>query len=919
MLRKILIGGAMAVVFLGLVFLYFFYRNDTLEPARIAEAVPEDAVIFAHKIDYTYFTGDFRRENQFWRELTRNGDIARADSLIQQLSTSFNGSPLLLEMLEDQQLSLSLHLLGKDKLMPMFYLPLEEGMDKRDFRGIIGGILEKEDLVNERKYEAETLYDVSLHGDRLVDAFTYAIVKGVCILSPSSLLVESSIRSLNAGGNILQEPGFRSVHETAGRYVHANVYLNYRELDRLFVPFTHNRHWEKLQRLTRTASWSELDADFKEDALVFNGMTRAGDSLPTWLGMLEDQSPVRLESPSFMPSGTAWFLSLGVSEPERLFTRYREFLGSHEREDDFEREDDRLTGLFGSSPLQDILELMDDEIAWFTVDNNSGEGVDEVVMVESRSGSEARERLSGWIEQYASQQGVPVSRYTSEYVLDEQTRYPVYRLVVPLYEGFRAGTLFHSYFAFYDNYIYFADTKEALSRVIYQNVLHKTLVNTTGFGEVNEYLSSRSNVSVYLSPFEYLRWKKEELQPSFYRQVTELEEPLRKTAGVLMQFVSEDEMFYSHITLKYSSRIREKAMTVWESLLDSVAANKPTLVVNHYTQEKEILVQDKAHHLYLINSTGRILWKHPLTEPVMGAIYQVDYYDNGKLQYLFNTGSELHLLDRNGNYVERYPIRFRSRATNSIALFDYDNRGEHRIFVACEDRNIYLYDLEGNLVTGWKFRGSEGIVTKPVQHFRVEEKDYIVFSDPIRPYILNRRGRERVEPGRFFPVSKNNIFYLDMNVKEDHPRLVTTDSSGHVTAIDFNGEVQTILDHDATPGHFFRMQDMDHDGAPDYIFADGDELEVLDSGGEKLFSYRIKSDIILEPDIYRFSATDTKIGITDRERNEIHLVNADGTLYEGFPLEGMTPFSIGYFAGSDSRFNLIVGSANSFLYNYSIE
>ena len=59
--------------------------------------------------------------------------------------------------------------------------------------------------------------------------------------------------------------------------------------------------------------------------------------------------------------------------------------------------------------------------------------------------------------------------------------------------------------------------------------------------------------------------------------------------------------------------------------------------------------------------------------------------------------------------------------------------------------------------------------------------------------------------------------------------------------------------------------------------------------------------------------------IGGQPRNDIARINADGSLYEGFPLEGSTRFSIGYFKSSDSRFNLIVGSENNFLYNYSIE
>jgi hypothetical protein len=115
------------------------------------------------------------------------------------------------------------------------------------------------------------------------------------------------------------------------------------------------------------------------------------------------------------------------------------------------------------------------------------------------------------------------------------------------------------------------------------------------------------------------------------------------------------------------------------------------------------------------------------------------------------------------------------------------------------------------------------------------------------------------------------------------------------------------------------MQDMDSDGVPEFIVAQGNELNVFQQDGERLFSFKVREKISHMPDIYKFSASDIKIGITDQSRNRIYLLNSDGSIYEGFPLEGSTRFSIGYFAGSDSRFNLIVGSANNFLYNYSIE
>ncbi len=126
---------------------------------------------------------------------------------------------------------------------------------------------------------------------------------------------------------------------------------------------------------------------------------------------------------------------------------------------------------------------------------------------------------------------------------------------------------------------------------------------------------------------------------------------------------------YHSVSLKYTAQIKEKALTVWESLLDTAVIIKPALVINHNTQEKEIFVQDASHKIYLINSTGRILWEQTLEGPIMSKIAQVDFFKNGKLQYLFNTADKLHLIDRNGNYVERYPVTLRSsRALCSVSI-----------------------------------------------------------------------------------------------------------------------------------------------------------------------------------------------------------------------------------------------------------
>jgi hypothetical protein len=105
----------------------------------------------------------------------------------------------------------------------------------------------------------------------------------------------------------------------------------------------------------------------------------------------------------------------------------------------------------------------------------------------------------------------------------------------------------------------------------------------------------------------------------------------------------------------------------------------------------------------------------------------------------------------------------------------------------------------------------------------------------------------------------------------------------------------------------------------EYIFLDGNKLSVYSSNEKLLFTYTFKESPHARPVFYQFSANDHKLGVVCREENNIYLFNNDGKLYEGFPLQGNTTFSIGYFGDSLARFNLVVGSRDNFLYNYRVK
>lgn len=919
MVRRILIGGMIAVVVSLVILLVFLFNRDSFDEIRAESAVPGHAVLYIDNIDYTYFSTDFCEHNLLWKEAVSIPRFRKYDSLFQAFTVHIRQAPALKEILSDGKLSLSVHLQGKKTLAAMFYLETGTETQHGEIASAMHEMFGKEAIINSRKYEATVLYDVSLQSDGAIKQLVYTSLDGLVIMSTSSLLVEDAIRTLHSDSGIGNAESFCGVAETAGRYVHGNLYLNYRRIGQLLAPIENSGSLSGHDAMNRMAEWGAFDIDIKDDVLLFSGMTAPVDTSGLWLNMFNRQEPVREEILSAVPSNVTNVFCAGISGSSDLVRDMKTYFRMSGSFQSFEKSDARLKKDLGSSPLSDLEGMMGDELSCFHIETNGSGNTARVSMVEITSRSGTLDVLEGWADSYAASAGASRSSVIDEYMLDPQTSFRIYHFPLDFYSGSFPGMIFMPFVAVYDNYLVFSDSRKAIERTIYQNILHKTLANDPTFEYISDYVSTRSNLTWIIRPGNLLNSLKPRMNSAGIQLVDELEPLIRKIPGAVFQLSREGSMFYANATVTYTGQIKERALTVWESLLDTVALMKPALVVNHNTNEKEILIQDASNTLYLVNSTGRILWKLRLDEQIMSDIFQVDFYRNGKLQYLFNTRTALHLLDRNGNYVERYPVNLRANATNGMVLFDYDKNRDYRIFVACEDRKIYLYDLEGNIIPGWSFRISDGIITRPLQHFRVGDKDYIVCSDPIRTYILNRRGRDRVRIKEMPVVSRRNDFYLDMNTSGDQPRLVTTDTSGNVIGIDFNGNAGILLANEAGPEHFFRLEDMDQDGVAEYIFTRDNELEMIDARGKRIFSFKIKSDISMIPDVYQFSANDLKLGITDKERNKIYLLNSDGSVYEGFPLEGSTRFSIGYFIGSDSQFNLIVGSDKGFLYNYSIE
>ncbi len=855
-------------------------------------SIPLDAGIIIEAIDLPGLFESLASDNELiagMAEISRLRRFTEAISVIDSVTHLRQYS----QVAGDNPVLLSIHLVGKNKLTPFFTLAAPPEVRDKHIRSVLGEIPGYR--VTEREYQGNIVFDlIKTPGGKA--SLSISLVRGVIMSSPSYILVEAGIRQSDQETDIRDFSGFREVAAASGKHEN-KIYLVFNNLARYTELLTGRADGGISSQITNLASCLEADMYLKKTGFVMSGYIDTRDTAQI-LNKYRYREPGSYDIYRYIPAGAAMF--------EIITGTDRETAAPGKNDD--------------TRYITDILKSqLTGEMARVYLGVEGQEAEKNKLMMFRLKGSNATEKaFREELSLYYSRQGRGNREYIISYKPDKESKYTIYKLPADYFTkefGGSFGSYLNSgYATFYDDILVFSQEPGALSKFIYDNILNRTLANDLSYREFESTMPSRAGYYFYCVPSKILGLLDGVLKDDIVKGLEQHIEPLKKLQAVGYQFVSSNDMIYNTLSVMYKPEVREEARAVWESLLDTVALSKPLFFKNHYTGGNEIFIQDRYYNLYLINSAGRILWKRPASEAIRGNAYMIDYYRNGKLQILFATENYLHLLDRNGNYVERYPAQLRSPATNGLALFDYEDNKDYRLFICGADRKVYAYDKTGNTIRGWNQFKTAGTVTGDVEFFRVSGKDFIVVNDENNMYILDRRGNIRVEMKE--QVSKSARSSLRLSGGSD-PALILATREGSIKTVSFSGDVQTYTVGNFSGDPVFEYFDIDADGLGEYIFIDGNKLTAYDDDRSRMFSLSLDSENILGPYGLVFSSNDKKIGFVDAENNNIYVIDEKGKNLKGFPLSGTTPFSVGRL-DRGSTYNLITGGRDNFLYNYEI-
>ncbi|MGM0375208.1 MAG: DUF3352 domain-containing protein, partial [Bacteroidota bacterium] len=851
-----------AVVIAGV--LWWLYRQQNITEGNTIDAVPIDASFVLKINDSSDLSSVLQDKIQYRSELETFESLSLVYEVAQYADTAtfFDEGPG--EELLDDPVYFSFNKVGKESIEWSAHLSVSSNGAGRDLKGW----LEKNARI-EREYTGFPIYRLPFD-DVLSEPLYASFQQGIFSVSGSSLLVETSIRQQQSEHSLAKDPGFSELEKTTSNRSDGSLFIHFSRLTDFSEPFLASGTDHVSSFLGQFAQWGGLDFDVKNDALMINGFFSAEESV--FLSIFEDVEPRRSSLEEVLPSDTRLFVGYNFKDALQLVDNLNQYIRNTEDASTFDTLNTRFENEIGSSYPGFFFDIIEGEFAFGCTDfNASNPGEGRFAVFRTKGKVKSLPVLKELQEYFGTETG-PVDRYE----VDEATSFPIYKGIDSELNDLLWSKFFPDvpmdYFSFFRNYLVFADSPKTLETFLYNNVLKRTMENHSYYSSFNENFAYEENMFVFTEIPHLYSFIQDELNPEFFHPTDEQNKVLFNFYAAGLQISADSELSYSTAYAQHAAHRDKEPRTIWQSRIDSMVAMKPALVDNHYTDEKEILVQDKAHNLYLINNRGRVLWKRALDGPVISEIHQIDYYRNNKLQYLFNTPDKLYLLDRNGNHVARYPFDLPSRATNGVAVFDYNDNRNYRIFIALEDRKVYLFDKTGGRVSGWDIPTTEGTVRQPVQFFRTSGKDYIVFSDRYRNYIMNRRGKHRVNPERSFRRNEKSPFFLE-HPDSEKAALVTTTSKGSLARIMLPSG-RTMIKEDTSlekaAEHSFLLL---YDNEPQYVLINKNKMAIYGPGSELLAEKEFEQPMKVDGDMYRFSSRDHKIGLIDTTETNIYLFN----------------------------------------------
>lgn len=883
-----------SIVALLLVAGVFSYRYYAQKRPEIWQLVPSNAFLVYESI-VAGKSWNTLTSKPVWNSLSAIPFFDNAEKEIQYLDSISGKDGSLDKLFRNFEFVASFHVSSSSSFDVLYFLDLHNSQNLATFERMVS-VVEGNFAFNKtsRIYQDIEIIEIKKKGEE--KKFAFLIHKDYFIGSYSPVLVEDVVRNIKKdyGESFYDEMvDLKSVSKLEDD--EGNVYLAYRRLAAAINIFLDNDKEFAFGDLVRLAENSFLDLKITDNELLLNGTTKLPHGHPAYfLSIFTDQNPGKINIEKILPDNTAVFVGYTFTDLDRWKQNMSRYW-SATNEKLLENWMDFMT------ENEFAVDWIDGEIGMAIMEAVEVKDPDRVLLIKAKNPEETFGNLENLATAYAEKHNDSV--YLEDYgdrkiVQLSATEWP------KLFLGDLFGGFENSYISVYDKYIVVGNSLDGVKQFMQANEAENTWGKNVRQSLFLENTLGEANLSLMVNTDKAWNFILNLLNDEWKSLFKTYEPQIKSLDRLAFQWSNLDGNFYTSCAIGHQKVDKPRINTSrFKTLLNTYTigeiTTRPYLVRNHNNDRWEVMVQDKSNILYLISNEGMVLWGDSLKAPIVTDIHQIDYYKNNKLQYLFATANEIHLLDRNGHYVENFPIKLDSRVKlDHLSVVDYNNTREYRLMAADEGGDIYLFDKEKANLEGWRPRDLSGTLVSPGKHIRVKGGDcMIAFQKNGILNVMNRRGN--MYSGFPFDFKENVDGDLFINIGNDFKStsLSSITRSGEFISVNLQGDVlkREQLYKPSKECKFWLVQDALE---KTYLIVrqEYNNLSFITPKGDILFEKNIIGSSELNVQYYFFSADRQLVVVNDLEQEFSYIFNQSGDLINLEPIESSHPVSILYYS-----------------------
>lgn len=570
--------------------------------------------------------------------------------------------------------------------------------------------VDKAALIDSIRHEG--LHVEYLDCSRYTDAGKHLSGRSLIVASKHENLVKSSLRHLEKGVSVMDAPGF--VDAVAAVSAKNVLFLSNEHFRKLMDTVLARKYGRYSSFFSRFADWVVLDVGGK----VMNGFAVYEKGGADFMKVLESSATSVSSVSAVLPAYTLFAVTLPMSDIDQYLSVYESYIDSKQELADYKARKKVMSATTGCTTERFVSGISEIARASFKIKGN----IEDVNLV--HVDKDALKTL------YPECSAKGYKPQVHEYK----------------YQGL-ISTLFGKLFqlqdetccTFVDGWI-ISGSRTAVNEFATQEALEYTLRDKMkDAGEEDLFAESPVSALAYFCLTE----DKDELRNIFSGTFLSLVLPMiegHDYCPLIAKVGKNKKEPFVSLRLVKTSVQRSKA-PVTERDTTVLIPSGPFPVKNSGTGKMNEFYQND--HLSLcLRQEGKNLWGIPFKDRICGTVHTVDYFANGKLQFLFGAGSKLYLLDRLGRFVNGFPVELGKKILLGPDVYDFNGINKYNVIVLHDDKTIEMYNMKGQKPESWKGISSAETIKSLPERIIVGGKSFWVVRTSVQTQIYPFTGGE---------------------------------------------------------------------------------------------------------------------------------------------------------------------------------